>query len=316
VILVVALNPALDITHQVECVDWAGVNRPGSVQAVPGGKGVNVARTLHALGTDVLLLVMAGGSTGDDIRLSLVAAGVPSVFTEIAGSTRRTFAVLDTKRNQVALFNEPGPTLTAVEYARFQDTFHEALVGCDAVILSGSLPAGMPASTYADLIRAAATNGIPSFLDTSGDALRCGVAARPTLVKPNHGELGLAVGRVVPWAGRADLPAVVEAAHELRARGPEAVVVSLGEAGLLAVTADGCWLAVPEAVTGNPTGAGDAVVAGLAHGHVLGLSWPERLRNAAALGAATAAAATAGEFAHTDYVRAVDGVEVTDLGRL
>jgi tagatose 6-phosphate kinase len=316
VILVIALNPALDITHRVDCVDWAGVNRPATVQAVPGGKGVNVARTLHALGVDVLLLVMVGGSAGDELRLSLVAAGLPGVFTEIAGSTRRTFAVLDTQRNQVALFNEPGSTITAAEYARFRVTFLAALSGCDAVILSGSLPAGMPAGTYADLIRAAAANGVPSFLDTSGDALRCGIAARPALVKPNHGELEVAVGRVVPWARPADLAAVVEAAHELRACGPEAVVVSLGEAGLLAVTADGCWLAAPEVVAGNATGAGDAAVAGLAHGYVLGRSWPERLRNAAALGAATAAAPTAGEFAHLDYVRALDGVQVTDLGRL
>ena len=63
-IVVIALNPALDITHHVHGVDWAGVNRPARVQAVPGGKGVNVARTLHALGADVLMLGMVGGGTG------------------------------------------------------------------------------------------------------------------------------------------------------------------------------------------------------------------------------------------------------------
>ncbi len=313
-ILVIALNPALDVTHHVHGVDWAGVNRPTGVRAVPGGKGVNVARTLHALGAEVRLLSMIGGSTGDEVRSALTAAGLPAAFVQIAAATRRTFAIVDTERNKVGLFNEPGPLITAAEYARLLATYHEALDSCDAVVLSGSLPAGLAASTYADLIHAAAAAGVPSFLDTSGDALLCGAAASPAVVKPNHRELALAIGRVLPWAGTADLPATVEAAQELRRCGPQAVVVSLGEAGLLAVTDKGSWLAVPEPVTGNPTGAGDAVVAGLAHGHVLGRSWPERLRHAAALGSAAAAAATAGEFCQPDYVRALDGVRITDLG--
>jgi len=60
VIIVVCLNPALDVTHHVPAVDWAGVNRPSAVHARPGGKGLNVARTLHALGVDVLVLGLAG----------------------------------------------------------------------------------------------------------------------------------------------------------------------------------------------------------------------------------------------------------------
>ncbi len=314
-IAVIALNPALDITHHVPGVDWAGVNRPASVQDVPGGKGVNVARTLHALGADVLLLGLAGGGTGDEVRLALDAAGVPARFTEIAASTRRTFAVVDTERHDVGAFYEPGPPITAAEYARFLATFRDAVSGCDAVVLSGSLPAGLSAATYADLISAATAAGVPSFLDTSGDALRHGVAARPALVKPNHDELAEAVGRAGLRASAADLPAVVEAAHELRTCGPQTVVVSLGTAGLLAVTEQGSWLAAPEPVTGNPTGAGDAVVAALVHGHVLGRPWPERLGHAAALGAATAAAATAGEFSPAGYVRALAGVQVTELGK-
>ncbi len=83
----------------------------------------------------------------------------------------------------------------------------------------------------------------------------------------------------------------------LRAAGAEAVVVSLGPAGLRAVTGDGGWQAVPPAVEAvNPTGAGDAVVAGLTWGLVTGQPWPDRLRDAAALGTAAALAPVAGEF--------------------
>jgi tagatose 6-phosphate kinase len=92
------------------------------------------------------------------------------------------------------------------------------------------------------------------------------------------------------------------------------VVVTLGPAGLLATTGDGCWRARPPAtVAGNATGAGDAVAAALAHGLVLGRPWDERLRHAAALGAATAAAPVAGEFRRQDYLGALSAVTVEEV---
>jgi tagatose 6-phosphate kinase len=313
-IVVVALNPALDVTHHVDHVDWAGVNRPSGVHAEPGGKGLNVARTLRLLGADVLVLGLIGGSTGDAVRSALAASGVAVGFTDIAGETRRTFAVVDTGRGEVALFNEPGPPVSAAEYERLRAAYQEALAGCDAVVLSGSLPPAVPPDAYAELIRLAAARGVPAVLDTSGAALRRGLAASPAVVKPNLSELEATVGRAVPWAGPADPSAVAGAAAELRSHGAQAVVVSLGADGLLAVTGDGTWLAAPaQAATGNPTGAGDAAVAGLAHGMALRRPWPERLREAAALGAAAVAAPVAGELRLADYDRALRDVAVREI---
>src|SRR5690242_5692 len=95
-ILVVCLNPALDVTYHVPGVDWSGVNRPRQVRAGPGGKGINVARTLRALGRDAAVVGLAGGVTGAAVRAGLAAAGVAASFAGIAGETRRTFAVVDT----------------------------------------------------------------------------------------------------------------------------------------------------------------------------------------------------------------------------
>ena len=93
--------------------------------------------------------------------------------------------------------------------------------------------------------------------------------------------------------------------------GAQAVVASLGAAGLHAVTAAGSWWAGPPgAVAGNPTGAGDAVAAALAHGLVLGRPWPEQLRHAVALGTASALAPVAGEFSVADYTRLLPAVSV------
>lgn len=312
-IAVVALNPALDVTHHVAGVDWAGLNRPATVRAVAGGKGPNVARTLHALGADVLLLGIAGGTTGAAVRAGLLAAGVPAVFTDIAADTRRTFVVVDTASGKVASFYEPGPPVTAAEYDRFRVTFADALPGCAAVVLSGSLPAGLPPDTYADLIATAAAAGVPAILDAAGPALLAGAAAGPAIVKPNLAELAAAADRELSWGDPAGQAAVLAAAGRLRAAGAQAVVVTAGTDGLIAVTAEGTWHAAPRPVRGNPTGAGDAVAAGLAHGLTLGRPWPERLSHAAALGSATATAPVAGEFRAEDYRLALADLEVREL---
>ena len=307
-ILVVSLNPALDVTHHVAGVDWSGVNRPQQVGTAPGGKGLNVARTLHALGAAVQVVGLAGGVTGEAVAAGLAAAGVAGAFAPIAGQTRRTFAVVNTNSHDTALFNEPGPAVTAGEYHEFLVLYENSLAGCDAVVLSGSLPPGLPEESYAGLAARAAAAAVPVVLDAGGAALRRGVAAGPAIAKPNLAELQGAVRR--PLVG---LAAVAAAAAELRAAGAHAVVVSLGGEGLLAVTGEGTWHAAPPAqVAGNPTGAGDAVVAGLAHGLVLGTPWADRLRHAAALGTACVAAPAAGQFAEADYQRALAGIQVTE----
>jgi tagatose 6-phosphate kinase len=368
-ILVVSLNPALDLTYEVETADWAGVNRPHTVHVRPGGKGVNVARTLRALGHQVRLAGLAGGGTGAELEERLAGSGIEVAFTSIGGHTRRTLTVVDQALGQTALFNEPGPAVEAGEYAEFLAGYQVALGDCDAIVLSGSLPGGVAADAYAELIKAARAAPVPVILDTSGPALALGAAAGPTLIKPNLAELEQAAerpltpdpagpdattphpatpipGGPVTWTplithtsivtsasdgnagptttgkvrcrsgdiGESSLWLVAAAAGELVRVGARSVVVSLGADGLLAVAGDGRWLARPgERISGNPTGAGDAVVAGLADGLVRGLGWPEQLRQAVALGAATVAAPVAGEFAPAEYDRQHRIAEVADL---
>jgi tagatose 6-phosphate kinase len=313
VILIVALNPALDITHQVGRVDWSGVNRPAVVHARPGGKGLNVARMLRSIGAEVLVTGFAGGVTGAAVRAALREFAVRAAFTPIAAETRRTFAVVDTGRSQAALFNEPGPPVRPEEYAAFLARYERALAASTAVVMSGSLPPGLPPATYAELCAMAAAAGVPAVLDAHGEALLRGAAARPVIVKPNLAELEGLAGRALSGSGncRADTGSVALAAQELRAAGAQAVVVSLGADGLWAATDDGNWRAVPPAtVPGNPIGAGDAVTAALVHGLVSGRPWEERLRHAVALGTASVAAPVAGEFSHADYAALLPVVTV------
>ncbi|MEU6777794.1 1-phosphofructokinase family hexose kinase [Nonomuraea angiospora] len=286
-ILTVTLNAALDVTYQVPDVDWDGVNRVSAVHRRAGGKGVNVARVLAALGQDVLVTGLAGGPTGQAIEEDLQAAGLPAALHPVAADSRTTLVVSEQAGTRTALFNEPGPEVTPAELAGFVRHFESLLDAARAVVISGSLPRGVPTDTYATLAAVAAEKGVPAIVDADGDPLRHAPKGRPSVVKPNREELARAVPGGTP----------AEGAQALRGQGAGAVVVSMGADGLLAVTGEGTFTArMPYTVRGNPTGAGDSLVAGLALGLVESASWPDSLRRAAALGAAAVAAPVAGDF--------------------
>ncbi|MFJ3232277.1 1-phosphofructokinase family hexose kinase [Streptomyces sp. NPDC086787] len=302
-ILTVTLNSALDITYRVRSLRPHSAHRVTDVRERPGGKGLNVARVLAALGHEVTATGFAGGGTGRAVRERLAdTPGVTDALLPVAGATRRTVAVVDELTGDTTQLNEPGPQIGPAEWAAFQDAYVNLLDGATAVALCGSLPPGVPVGAYAGLVRGARAAGVPVLLDTGGEPLRRGVAARPDIIKPNSGELAELTGSHEP----------LRATQDARRRGARAVVASLGAQGLLAHTPDGHWRAAPPAcLRGNPTGAGDSAVAGLLSGLVENLPWPDRLARAVALSAATVRAPVAGEFDPAAYAELLARVTVT-----
>ncbi|MFE3886254.1 1-phosphofructokinase [Streptomyces lydicus] len=301
-ILTVTLNAALDITYRVPRLQPHATNRITDVSERPGGKGLNVARVLAALGHRTVATGFAGGGTGEALRALLAETDVTDALVPVGGATRRTVAVADASSGDTTQLNEPGPTVSPAEWDTFLGTYRELLGEARAVALCGSLPPGVPVDVYARLTRAARSAGVPVLLDTSGEPLRRGLAARPDLAKPNADELAALTGSTEP----------LRAARDARRRGAHAVAASLGPDGMLAVTADGAWQAAPpQRIAGNPTGAGDSAVAGLLSGLVEELSWPDRLARAVALSAATVRAPAAGEFDAATYEELLARVVVT-----
>ncbi len=301
--MTVTLNTALDLTYRVPALTPYASHRVTQVIERPGGKGLNVARVLAALGYETVATGFAGGATGAVLRDGLAATPVRDELVETAGSTRRTVAVVDAAGGDTTQLNEPGPAVTAAEWETFRARFAALLDGAAAVALCGSLPPGIHVGAYAELVRLARAAAVPVLLDTSGEPLRRGIAARPDLVKPNADELARLTGAREPR--RATLDA--------RRRGAHAVVSSLGPEGLLAATPEGLWRAAPPApVRGNPTGAGDSAVAGLLSGLVDGIPWPDRLVRAVALSAATVLSPVAGEFDRAAYEELLTRVKTTE----
>jgi tagatose 6-phosphate kinase len=308
VILTVTLNAALDVTYHVPALQVGTAHRVPTMDERAGGKGVNVARVLHALGEPVVATGLVGGSTGSEIRALLSGEQVRHSFVDITARSRRTVVVAD-GAGATGLW-EPGPTVAPSEWAAFVRHFTALLKVSQVAVLSGSLPLGLAPDAYGQLILLARQAEVPVILDADGPALLAGVAAGPTLVKPNAHELATAAGVDTVT----DVPAAIGAAEVVRAGHSTDLVASLGPNGIVACTSAGRWHAAPaEPLTGNPTGAGDACVAALARGIAYRLPWPVRLADAVGLSAAAVASPVAGSVSLADFARLRRTVTIREL---
>jgi len=293
VILTVTLNLAVDVTYHIDRVRWHANNRVTSVGRRAGGKGVNVARVLHGLGREVVVSGLCGGSNGAVARAEMATGGLADAVVSVGGESRTSMVVVPDD-GEVIGFSEPGPQVSDAEWRQFNHRYRELVAQADIVVLSGSLPPGVPTDAYAQLTGAARSAGVPVALDASGEALAQALDAGPELVKINAEEL----------ADHAPGTDALAGAEQLRREGAGDVVISSGPAGLLALTDGGAWrVAPPERVHGNPTGAGDAATAALVVGMLDGSPWPQRLVDAVALSAAAVHAPLAGSFDAPAYRR-------------
>jgi len=300
VILTVCLNPAIDITYRVPRLCHGATHRVEQVRARAGGKATNVARVLRQIGLAAELIAPVGGHTGEEFLADLRSAGLPVHPVPLRQATRRSVTVFD---GAVAtVLNEPGPLVSPAEWSAIRAATAARLRAGDIVVLAGSAPPGCPPNAHGQLVGLAREQGARAIVDAQGGQLSAALPARPTVVKANREEVAAALGREL-----GSMAEVMDAAAELQGHGAVAALVSCGAEGLVAVTSEGRWRApVPERISGNPTGAGDALTAALAAGLYHGLPWSRILLDAVTVSAAAVATAVAGEIdmATRDRLRA------------
>lgn len=284
-IYTVTLNPAVDRELTVPAITFDTVLRAsGETRIDLGGKGFNVSRMLMALGTPSTALAFAGGHNGRLLQEGLEALGIRTDFVRVPGETRVNVSIVTAAHDRYIKVNEPGPQVSPAEQAALLEKIAGVARPGDWWVLSGSLPPGATPDIYARIIALIQGTGAHALLDTSGEALRHACLAAPYLVKPNGDEAHVLTGRPVDT-----LPQIEAAAHAVAELGPRNVVVSLGKKGSLFLDDGQAWLAEgPTIQEGNPIGAGDSMVGGLAWGLSQGLPLAEAMRWANACGAATA----------------------------
>lgn len=308
-IYTVTLNPALDKTVQVECFAAGKVNRILSSRTDPGGKGINVSRTLEVLHQHSVVMGILGGHTGDLISDSLRESGFQCDFTWCQSETRTNLKIVDPILGVTTDINDGGAAVgeNALTCAR-QKLLHQLQPG-DTVVLSGSLPAGTPAAIYRDWILECRALGAEVFLDASGEPLALAVGAAPYCVKPNREELQALTGYRLDSVEDA-----AQAGWQLTNKGISQVVVSLGMDGALLITREKVLLgSVPHIPALSSVGAGDTMVAALIYCRTAELSPEESLRMAIAASGAKVMRSGTEPPAMPDIQALLPQVTVTEL---
>ncbi len=311
-IATITLNASIDTTWTLGRFDLGAINRIERKEAVAGGKGNNVARVLATLGQPVVAGGFIAGSAGRFIEAGLAAAGIATAFQAIPGESRTSLAIVEAETGRVTEAREPGPEISADDWRRFVAEAPDRLGGAALVVLSGSLPPGLPADAYAQLIRALRAAGRRTALDTGGAALTEGLAAQPDLIKPNAAEMAELAGLASP---NVETAALLEAAREIaRARlGPGGrVLLSLGARGAALIEPERTLLARAPAVTiVSAVGCGDALLAGFLDAETRGASPDIALRRAVAVGTAAAGQTRPGVVDPADVDRLARQLEAT-----
>lgn len=274
----------------------------------PGCGGVNVAADLARFDFRVLATGLLGITNAALFEALLAHEGIVDAFVRIKGITRTDVKIADDEAGMTTDINFPGFAVTADELVALRAAVIDAVAPGRWVVIAGSLPAGVPAGIYRDLIGVVNARGGRVALDTSGPALAAGLGGKPELVKPNRRELEELTGRALD-----SREAVVAAARELVAAGVATVVVSMGAEGALFVREDEAVFAAPLAVrVASTVGAGDAMVAGTVAGVLQGLG----LEEVAALATAFSAVTITRVGPHLDPAAVRGMVERVEVERL
>jgi 1-phosphofructokinase family hexose kinase len=312
VIICVSLNPAIDRRLRLERLQIGAVNRASEALPTPGGKAAHVALAARALGADAVWLGFAGGATGAMLEDGLLRGGARVCLVETRSATRENLEIIDAQ-SRVTEILEPGGAIEAGELAVFRQAYAKLLGESEKgaqVVLSGSLPPGVPQDFYAELVNTARARDCRVLLDTSGAALREGLKAAPDVVKPNHDEAAWLWGRRV-----AEGATTLRAARYFIESGAKQVALTLGKRGVLWLGADGppLFAAPPQVEVISTVGCGDATLAGFAVGYERGLSAAETLRLATACGAANCSAALPGRIDNEEVARLLPQVQLKEF---
>ncbi|TCJ15737.1 1-phosphofructokinase family hexose kinase [Rubrobacter taiwanensis] len=293
-ILTVTLNAAVDRTVVVPNLTLGHRHRAPENLTLAGGKGINVARGLKALGVPVLATGLAGGRNRDAIRDGLSEAAIPFDFVEIKGQSRTSTAIIDPTSGTQTEINEYGPRVLPEEAEEFARRFNFLLEYATAVVFAGSLPRDMEESFLARLIQDARGRELTTVVDSTPTVLRAALKANPSLVSPNQHEAESVVG--FDFIEREDFPRGVRRLVELGA-GRACITSPEGHSYL---TLDGESVLAAHAPRVEPRstiGSGDAYLAGLLAGLLHRELDPlEAIRLAAGCAAANAEMLGAGVF--------------------
>lgn len=281
-IYTVTFNPSLDYIVTVNDFRLGETNRTASEQMLPGGKGINVSTVLENLGFDNTALGFVAGFTGREIVSKVRELGFQSEFIELdEGWSRINIKMKDFDGTEI---NGQGPAISGAALQALLEKL-DGLKEGDILVLAGSIPASIPETIYAEIMKRLDGKGVLTVVDATNDLLMEVLPYHPFLIKPNQHELGAIFGVELDTQ-----ESVVPYARKMQERGALNVLVSMGGKGAVLLDADGevHMLPAPEGTLVNAVGAGDSMVAGFLAGWLEKKDYEHAFRMGVSAGSASA----------------------------
>jgi 1-phosphofructokinase family hexose kinase len=308
-IITVTLNAAIDKSLSVPNFRLGRRHRTVEQRTMAGGKGVNIARALKALGQPVIATGLAGGVTGTHIVEQLTEEAILNDFVRIRDESRTNTSVLDPTSGEQTEVNERGPAVSEPEIELFRDKLLYLARGAAIVVMAGSLPREVEPDLYGTLIRELQKIGVTTVIDAEGEALTHAVRAEPDVVSPNVREAEELVGH--EFAAEEERLLAVREIVEL---GPREAIMTMADGCVADVLVDGksslrrAAIEPREAIA--PRGSGDAFLAGYVAARYEGRAPDQCLRFGVACGAESTMRLGAGLIDPKEARRLMGEVEV------
>lgn len=281
-IITVTLNPALDKTLTLPGFAVNTVNRVQHIRLDPGGKGINVSKAVKALGGKTLCLGVLGGAPGGYIKSALDALELPNDMVITGEQTRTNIKIIDPVLQTNTDINEPGSPITSKTLSAVWTRLIQMVKPGDTVVFAGKNPPGMADDLLARWIRQLKALDVRICVDTVGEPMRLALEEGPDIIKPNKSELSELLGTRMVTDSQ-----ILDAAKGLVAKGVGLAAVSMGADGAIFVTKDQILRGYcPKVSVVSTVGAGDAMMAALAHYSVAGCSLEEMARRSIAVASA------------------------------
>ena len=304
-IITVTLNPAFDRTYVVDDFKKGETNKVCSNTTIPGGKGVNVSRTLLKFGMKNIAL----GISDKEFAATLESESIVQDFVLSDIPTRTNIKIVDTNQSITTELNESGQPVSKKLLDLVRERLEKHVTKDDIVVFSGSLPPGVPNDIYKRWIDMCRLKDAITILDASGSALLEGLKAIPYMIKPNLSELEFFAGKKLD-----NITQIKTAALELSQLGIKKVLVSMGGKGALLVSDGIAYLGSAPNITAKSTvGAGDAMVAAGASAMSKSTTLLDSDMLAMAITAGSASAKTGRHFDESHVMELKRNIEINQL---
>lgn len=152
-IVKLTINPAIDVSTSVDRMTPVHKLRCETAQRDPGGGGIDVARVVQKLGSEVTVVYPLGGATGQLLRRIVEKEGIRSATFEVCDENRLSFTALERETGDEYRFVLPGPEFSEPERQQGIEALKRLPDQSGILVMSGSLHPRVPDDFYARAAR-------------------------------------------------------------------------------------------------------------------------------------------------------------------